>query len=123
MANVLHRTTKQYIRSVNEPDYSLVNWIHDPDLSSVIGFASKHWVITGDIVTLMALAERDAVDVAELIGLRDSTVDSEIDNLEGIVRAFAQVMRDEINILRAYHGLNDRTLAQLKTAIRNKVGS
>ena len=38
-----------------------------------------------------------------------------------LLRAFAEVVKDEINILRGQHGLADRTLAQLRTAIKNKV--
>lgn len=63
--DVLNRTTKEFLESVNTPDYPLIDWIHDPDLSSVIGWDSKYWLITGDIVSLMSEAERDAVDASE----------------------------------------------------------
>ena len=35
--------------------------------------------------------------------------------------AFADIIKDEINILRNQHGLPNRTLAQLKTAIGNRI--
>lgn len=35
--------------------------------------------------------------------------------------AFADIIKDEINILRATQSLPDRTLAQLKTAIQNRM--
>lgn len=35
--------------------------------------------------------------------------------------AFADIIKDEINILRAQHALPDRTLAQLKTAMLNRM--
>lgn len=35
--------------------------------------------------------------------------------------AFADIIRDEINILRSQHGLPDRTLTQLKNAINNRM--
>jgi hypothetical protein len=35
--------------------------------------------------------------------------------------AFADILIDEINILRAEHSLGDRTLAQLKTAMLNRI--
>lgn len=35
--------------------------------------------------------------------------------------AFADIIKDEINILRAEHSLADRTLAQLKTAMLNRM--
>jgi hypothetical protein len=38
-----------------------------------------------------------------------------------LIRAFAEVVKDEVNILRAYHSLPDRTLAQLKAAIKAKL--
>ena len=34
-----------------------------------------------------------------------------------------KVVMDEINILRDQHGLANRTVTQLRTAIRNKLGS
>lgn len=41
---------------------------------------------------------------------------------EGVVlRALAVIMMDELNILRALHGLAPRTLAQLKTAMQNSI--
>lgn len=38
-----------------------------------------------------------------------------------IMIAFAAILISEINILRSQHGLADRTLGQLKTAIRNRI--
>ena len=38
-----------------------------------------------------------------------------------IMNAFADILVSEINILRAEHGLADRTLSQLKTAIINRI--
>jgi len=38
-----------------------------------------------------------------------------------IMIAFADILVSEINILRAEHGLSDRTLQQLKTAIINRI--
>lgn len=38
-----------------------------------------------------------------------------------ILKALAELLVDEFNILRALHGLPDRTFAQLRTAIRNKI--
>lgn len=35
--------------------------------------------------------------------------------------AFADIIKDEINILRSQHGLSNRTLGQLKTALRNRI--
>jgi len=38
-----------------------------------------------------------------------------------IMTAFASILVDEFNILRSEHGLADRTLSQLKTAIVNRI--
>ena len=123
MANVLHRTTKQYLKSVNTPDYPVADWIVNPDLSAVTGFDSKYWLISGDNVTLMDQSARDAVDVAEAQAAIDNeraTQKNRIDN-EKVLTAIAKVMMDEINILRAEHSLTARTLAQVKTAIKSEV--
>lgn len=144
MASVLNRTTKQFISSANTPDYPVEDWIIEPDLSAVIGFDSKYWIITGDIVTLMDQAARDAVDAAELAASRDAIAD-QMDSIETYEKAFAEVLIDELNntyatingILDAIDNANNlasvkdavvlladrptRTLSQLKTALRNKL--
>lgn len=145
MASVLNRSTKVYLTSVNTPDYPILNWIHNPDLGAVVGFPSKYWSISGDTVSLMSQTERDAVDLAELNAQRDGQA-AQIDDLEGYLRAFALVLLDELNghadkinaILTAIdNGANlsavktniaaiadypQRTVAQLKTALRGKLG-
>lgn len=142
--NVLHRATKDYRQSVNTPDYPIADWIHGPDLSAVVGQPSKYWTITGDVVTLMSQAERDAVDAAEVTAAKDAVAD-ELDRVQTIMRAFAEALLDELNlhaerttaILNAVDGASNlatlktavaliadvptRTLAQLKTAVRGKL--
>jgi hypothetical protein len=46
MANVLNRTTGQYLRSVHDPDYRSAVDAH-PNLDAVTGSVPKYWVITG----------------------------------------------------------------------------
>jgi hypothetical protein len=123
MANVLNRTTKEYLESVNTPDYPVQDWIIDPDLTAVSGFPARYWVITGDAVMLMDQAQRDALDATLLDQARDAAVNAALDNVEDVLRQIVKLMVDEINILRAQHGLPARTLAQVKTAIRNGYGS
>jgi len=50
----------------------------------------------------------------------DDAIVAELDTMK-IMRAFSLVMLDEINILRQQHSLPDRTVAQLKAAVRAKV--
>lgn len=122
MANVLNRKTKLYLESVHTPDYSSVDWIINPDLSWVEGVLNKYWKITGNNVTEMTQTEKDAVDQA----LDQASVDL---NREGakeqyelrLWKAFALVILGELNLLRTEHGLADRTVAQLKTAVLNKI--
>ena len=62
MANVLHKTTLQYLRSVNTPLYMDGNWIINPNLNAVQGLAAKYWKIVGEDVQAMDQGEKDAVD-------------------------------------------------------------
>lgn len=146
MANVLHRVTKQFLRSVHDPDYPEQDWIHNPDLSAVVGFDAKYWIITNDTVALMDQAARDAVDAVELEAKRDTEA-AQLANLEGVLRAFMLIVLDEFNAhtnkensmrdaMDASTSLADmktrigaivdypiRTEEQLRTAIRNRMGS
>ena len=122
MANYLHRTTKQYLTSVSpaslqEPE---ANYIEQPDLSAVAGQPSKYWIITGDVVSLVDQATQDAIDAQEDSDRLDS-IASKLDITQDIWKAFAEVMLDQLNTLRAFHGLPDASLEQLKTAVRNKL--
>ncbi len=128
MPNAVHRTTKEYRLSASEPSLgNLADWILMPDMSAVDqggGFLwpSKYWVITGDVVTLADQAARDAIDAAEVDSRRDTETDR-LDDIEDILRAAFQLIIQEFNELRALHGLSPRTLSQMKTALRNKLGT
>lgn len=67
MANVLNRTTKEYLTSVNTPDFPEHIWIINPDVSAVIQAPTKYWIVTGDSVSLMNQSQRNAVDDQELL--------------------------------------------------------
>ena len=123
MATVLSRTTPaRLLHSVNTPDYDVADWIINPDMGAVAGQPSKYWIITGDVVTLMDAAAQAAVDSTEQDAARDDVAD-ELDQTEEILRAFALVVLDEINVLRALHVETPRTIAQLKNAVRSKLGA
>jgi len=103
--------------------YPLVDWIYRADISAVGNFPSHYWLIDGsDNITLMSEAQRDVVDADILQAERDAT-EARFDKVEALERAFALVVLDEINVLRAIHSLVDRTIAQLKTAVRGKLGT
>ena len=144
--DVLHRITKTYLRSVNEPLYPQAEWIWGPDLSAVVGFGSRYWIITGDVVTLMSPAERAAADAADLQANRDVAA-AAIAQTENVLRAFMLVAMDEFNAhaskikeildsidaatslanlqtrIAAVADYPQRTDQQLRTAIRNKLGT
>ncbi len=120
MANVLNRITKRYLKSVNTPDYPVADWIINPDMAAVSDHPVKYWTITGDIVTLISQAARDAVDAQEDSDRLDGIAD-QLDQNQSIMKAFAEVVLDEINTLRSQHSLPARTLPQLKTAVRSKL--
>lgn len=122
------------------------SWILEPDRSAVTGFPTKYWVkpVVADTPALLNQAERDAVDAAEIVAGIDNIAD-EIDQAQTYSRAFAEIVLDEFNsvalkineILDAIDaGANaaqiksniaavanrpQRTLSQLKTALRGKL--
>ena len=144
--DVLNRTTKQLLVSVNTPDYPYADWIPDPDLTAVNGYPSKYWIITGDIVTLMDQTQRDAVDASILSTNRDTT-SARFDAVEDIFRGYGLVAIDEFNLhastvtailnavdaatsladlknrVATINDLPQRTIQQVKNAVRNKLGT
>lgn len=64
MADVLDKTTLQYIPSVNTPDYPEKDYLINPDMSAVDGVPQKYWILKDDRVVAMDAAERTAKDAA-----------------------------------------------------------
>ncbi|MBT8428494.1 MAG: hypothetical protein KJN79_01140 [Gammaproteobacteria bacterium] len=54
----------QYLQSVNTPDYPVLDWIINPDLSALTGVPQKYWKVVGDTVVEMTQGEKDAADAA-----------------------------------------------------------
>ena len=54
MSNVLHKITKQYLKSVNTPDYMDGNWLINPILPDC---EASEWVVDGEIVRESTLEE------------------------------------------------------------------
>ena len=63
MANVLNRSTLEYRKSVNTPEYDPAQWLINPALPLC---ERKYWKILEDFVFEMTAAEKAVVDVAEL---------------------------------------------------------
>lgn len=147
MPDFLHRTTKQRYHSFPFADLPepVANYIVDPELSAVLGQPVKYWVITGDVVTLADASARAAIDAALLVLVRDETADF-LTEPESILRGLSLAILDEFNqrndkiveILDAIDAASNfsqvkaniaaitdppqRTIAQLKTAVRAKAG-
>lgn len=130
MANVVNRTTKEYLKSVNTPDYPVSEWIINPVVPDV---PSKYWNISGDTVTEMTQAEKDAVDAAELSqrqqAIRDALkarFDEEDDNTKAmglLMLQMYQLIRAEIKPAALNNPLPDITPAQLKARFQAIVDS
>lgn len=147
MPDVLNTSTLEMRQSVNEVQYA-PPWVvitrAQYDLWSVTPMRYRKWVT--DHIEEMTQPEKDAVDLALLEAARDGII-QQIDNLEDILRAFAGLLVDELNahaartnaILTAIDGaaslaalktavgtiqdLPTRNLAQLRRAIRSKIGA
>lgn len=136
MADVLNRTTKQYLQSVNTPDFDPADWIINPDLTAVAGQPVRYWLIAGDTVSLADQSTRDAIDAALAADREATQKESAKDefDVERVLKALAELMVDEFNTLRQQFNtttaevvgatntnFQDRTFDQLRTAIRNKI--
>lgn len=70
--NVIHRTTLQFLASVNEPDYPEPTWKWNPDMAATLGAgvpfkywkAPADWNAVGAGPVVMTQLEKDAVDAA-----------------------------------------------------------
>lgn len=146
MPNWVHRTSKQFLKSIASADLpeTQANYIEEPDLSAVVGFASTYWDISGDVISLMDQTARDAVDAVRLIATRDALA-NQIDRNETYARGFALLVLDEFNDvslkineildaidagatateikvnISAIANRPQRTPAQLKSSLRNKL--
>ena len=68
----------------------------------------------------MDRAARDLIDAQEESDALDEIAD-QLERAKSFDKAFALILLDEINILRAKHGMNPRTARQFKTALRSKL--
>ena len=148
MADVVNVETLELRQSVNTPNYPNPPWLpitRDLFLAwSVIPQIYRKWVV--DHIEEMSAGEKAAVDAAILEALRDSVI-QQVDELENIQRAFMLAVLDELNNhtakinamltavdtasntaeIKANYGaipdLPTRTTAQLRSAIRAKLGT
>jgi hypothetical protein len=118
----------EVLPSVHTPDYEgRTDVLINPDLSPVAGVPERYWKVVGSAVAEYSQAEKDAQDAADAAALDAAIRASGKQHFDGQIpvglamRAFAKIVMDEINILRAQHSLPDRTLEQLKSAIQTAI--
>lgn len=123
MSTVVNRMTLTPLFDRDLSRYDVAHFWHDPDLSAVIDVDPIYWKETGGVFSEMTLTEKGVKDAQIAAANADGArriAKRRIDD-ERVLRAFAEVVMDEINILRAQHGMADRTLSQLVTAIKGKI--
>lgn len=148
MADVIHRTTLRFVPSANTPLYPEPEWKHNPDMSQVAGVERRFW--KWDAGTERPIpqtaGEQTATIAAALSAQRDAAI-AQIDNVEDVLRQVIVLFVAEFNahtdrtnaILDAIDGASNlsqlktsigaiadlptRSLAQLRTIIRNGMGS
>lgn len=123
MSDFINKNTFEIKISVHDPDYeNQPDWFkcNDMDIPNCLG-KYKKWNESENKVEEMTQAEKDVVDQAETDAIAQKIENSKnIDNLEKLTKALALVILGEINILRVKAGLSERTVSQLKTAVKNK---
>ena len=123
MSTVVNRMTLTPLFDRDLARYDIAHFWHDPDLSAVIDVDLIYWKETSGVFFEMTLTEKGVKDVqiTEAGVDRDRHIAKRLIDDERVLRAFAEVVMDEINILRGHHGLAARTLSQLVTAIKGKI--
>lgn len=126
MADVLNTTTLEMRASVNEAQspYNAPPWViitrEQFNLWSIVPQQYRKW--TGVAVEEMTGPEKAAVDAAAMEAQRDQII-QQLDQMEDILRAFAQVVADGFNAHAArVNGIlyaigNSANIAEIKTAV------
>lgn len=128
MADWIHKTTLQYLVSLGEPALpeAAANYVRNPlpNRATILGIEQKYRKLSGSTVSEMTVGEKAAVDaVLEAAATLADKARAKLENQERHLSGLALTILDELNILRAEHSLAARTVAQLKTAIDNKIDS
>jgi len=117
-----------YLQRVDPAPYrTRTDALIEPDLSAVTEPDFHHWKHVAGSIVDMTQAEKDALDAAIAAAADAHTRSAAQQMLQGFegqalfLRAFADIIKDEINLLRAEHGLAPRTLLQLRNAILARI--
>lgn len=66
MSTALNRRTRELHENVDLADYPEADFVHNPDLSAVLGKPVHLWVITGDVITLLTQEVMEARAAARI---------------------------------------------------------
>lgn len=122
MANVINRTTLEFRRSVNEPDFPEPDWKWDPNMSAVAGVPFKYWKAPpswdGDVGPVeMTQPEKDAVDAAEATALRDANRAAGVASIDTTQEPIGWNTRALIEILNKRDNYLVNRIAELQAAL------
>ena len=99
-------------------------WNHadlQPAEQQVIDYANDVTPLPSGQLFSQWLAEHGGDPVATFRRQAKEALDKQSSETEGLIRALALVVLDEINTLRGQHALAPRTAQQLRDAIKNKL--
>ncbi len=123
MSDFINKTTFQIKRSVHDPDMKdQPDWVELSDMEiPECEFKYLKWSDSKNIVEEMTSGEKVLVDqaIADSITLLQENA-KDIDSMEKLTKSLALVLLDEINELRVNAGLQERTITQLKNAVKVK---
>ena len=105
MSTVINRSTKEVRDGVTAASFDLADWIIGVDLSPVENVPVEYWKITGDVVSEMSQAEKEAVDA----GIIPLEIAAKVEELRIATRDF---------IYTKYAPERQMTLAMLRTEAR-----
>lgn len=89
---------------------------------SILSFAKKYRKKAGDAIEEMSQAEKAVVDQVEADAAAEAIENAKDITIafDKLLKSFALVVLDEINNLRQIANLPERTIDQLKTAVKDK---
>ena len=123
MATVVNTETLAIRRSVDVGEFPPPTWeqLTSSSAADADAIPARYRKWTGSAVAEMTPGEKSAVDAAAATAADDGEMGGF--DRRGALAAFALLVLEELNTLRAEHGLSQRTPAQLKSAIRSKMES
>jgi hypothetical protein len=130
MSSVYNRTTKDYRLSVNTPDFSVADWIINPDMSAVEGVNKKYHKVVGDNITEMTQAEKDSVDAVDEDARRSSIksqameiIDAEPANhiMGMVLDKFAVVIKRELRNIKSNSPRTEKSMSELRQEVRDAI--